>query len=114
MKRFNVSAAQGDILIIKIDEIPSYANLVEVKPEGENVIVTHSETGHHHVMDRKRVTMFENKNKELECFLVVHREATLDHLRSHDTHESILFSPGKYKIIRQREYTPEGYRRVSD
>lgn len=114
MRRFNRIAAQGDIMIIKIAELPTDADLTEVQPEGQNLIVTHSETGHHHVMEREAATMFECKDKELEAFLVVHREAELKHLRPHDTHESIMFGPGTYKIRRQREYTPEGYRRVAD
>lgn len=114
MRKFNRIAAQGDIMILKIDALPKDVELVEHVPEGQHLIVTHSETGHHHVMEREKVTMFENKNNELEVFLQVHRDATLDHLRPHDTHESIAFGPGTYKVIRQREYTPEGYRRVAD
>lgn len=34
--------------------------------------------------------------------------------RSFDTHESILLKGGTYEIRRQREYTPEGWRRVED
>jgi hypothetical protein len=114
MKTFNKIAAQGDIMIIKVAELPNKDTLQEVSSKGSNIIVTHSETGHHHVMEREKVTMFECKDNELECFLEVHRKAELKHLRPHDTHESILFEPGVYKIRRQREYTPEGYRRVQD
>jgi hypothetical protein len=114
MKKFNCIAAQGDILILKIDELPDVA-LKEVHSEdGYNIIVTHSETGHHHVMEREKVQMFENTDNELEAFLTVHRDASLKHLRDYDTHEPISMGPGNYKIIRQREYTPEGYRRVAD
>ena len=112
MKKFNRIAAQGDIMILKVAELPT--NVDEVESEGNHVIVTHSETGHHHVMEREAVTLFECKDNELEGFLVVHREAELKHLRPHDTHESIMFDPGVYKIRRQREYTPEGFRRVAD
>lgn len=114
MRTFNKIAAQGDIMIVKVSELPDQDKLVEVAPEGDAIIVTHSETGHHHVMERDNVTMFECKDNELECFLQVHRHATLQHLRSYDTHEAIIFEPGVYKVHRQREYTPEGYRRVAD
>lgn len=113
MKNFIRIAAQGDILIIRSDfEVND--QLVEIQPEGEHLIVTHSETGHHHVLDRKDAQMFENKDNALEAFLVLHRESELTHLRSYDTHEPILLAPGQYKIRRQREYTPEGFRRVAD
>jgi hypothetical protein len=31
-----------------------------------------------------------------------------------DRRPSILFAPGVYHVRRQREYTPEGFRRVED
>jgi hypothetical protein len=45
---------------------------------------------------------------------VIEKPTSLDHKRTFDTHESILFEPGNYKVRRQREYTPEGFRRVED
>ena len=50
----------------------------------------------------------------LVSWLQVNRSTALDHLRPHDTHESIMFEPGIYEVRRQREYTPEGFRRVED
>ena len=114
MRTFNKIAAQGDILIIRLSDQPDLTNTTEVPPEGDNLIVTHSETGHHHVLDRKDAQMFQNNDNELEAFLVLHRESELTHLRPHDTHEPILLAPGQYKVRRQREYTAEGYRRVQD
>lgn len=112
MKTFKTICAQGDILIRKIDALPD--GLQKHEPNGASIIVTHSETGHHHVMEADRVEMFVCKDNALECFLVVHRQATLEHLRPHDTHEAIQFEPGIYHVRRQREYSPEGWRRVAD
>lgn len=114
MRKFNKICAQGDVMFIRIDELP--AGLVEDTSanEGSSIIVTHSETGHHHVMERENATMFVNEDNKLESFLTVHRNATLKHLRPHDTHETIAFTPGNYRVIRQREYVAEGFRRVAD
>ncbi len=114
MKNFDRICAQGDVMIIKVDALPDGLTEHTSTEGGVNLIVTHSETGHHHVMERTNVQMFENKDNALEAFLVVHREATLSHLRAHDTHEPIKFNPGTYKVIRQREYTAEGFRAVAD
>jgi hypothetical protein len=114
MRKFNKVAAQGDLMVMKIDSLPKDVELTEVKPERGQLIVTHSETGHHHVMVPTKAKMYENKDRELEAFLVVSSATTLDHLRENHTHEPLLFNPGVYKIRRQREYTPEGYRRVQD
>lgn len=112
MKTFNKTAAQGDVYFERIAELP--AGAVAVAPEGEHVIVAHSETGHHHVMDRKAVTMYRLPEEIYECFLVVKEPAVLEHRRSFDTHEPIQFEPGTYRVRRQREYVAEGFRRVED
>jgi hypothetical protein len=49
-----------------------------------------------------------------KLFLDVLEPTKINHLRSFDTHESILVPTGKYIVRRQREYTPEGYRRAAD
>jgi len=40
--------------------------------------------------------------------------AVLEHHRSFDTHEALEIKPGIYEIRRQREYTPQGFRRAAD
>lgn len=112
MKTFKNVCAQGDIYIRRIGELP--AGAVRVQPENGRVIVTHSETGHHHVMEAARVEMYSLPDSIMDCLLVVNEPAALEHLREFDTHEAILFERGIYHVRRQREYTPEGFRRVED
>lgn len=118
MKKFDKVAAQGDVLFRKVNKIPKSSVLVE--PKDGMLIITHSETGHNHVMvlDRDNATpaveMFNSKDNPLIAWIKVNRPTALEHLRPHDTHEPILFSPGIYEIRRQREYTPEGWKRVED
>ena len=112
MKTFNKVCAQGDVYIIKVNmEIPK--NAVEVQPEGNHLIVTHSETGHHHVMVKEKAKMY-NLPDSLTSLLVVNESTVLEHQRDYDTHESIMFEPGTYIVRRQREYTAEGFRKVQD
>ena len=118
MKTFNKICAQGDVLIRRVKAIP--ANVTPVLAVDGAVIVTHSETGHHHVMmldradDVPAVEMFSSTDNPLLAWIKVNRPTSLDHKRPHDTHESILFAPGVYEVRRQREYTPEGWRQVAD
>jgi len=90
-----------------------------VEPANGRVIVTHSETGHDHVMVLSRadpipaVQMFSGGNP-LIAWLQVNRPTPLEHLRPHDTHEPIMFEPGIYEVRRQREYVAEGFRQVQD
>lgn len=115
---FDRVAAQGDITIIRQDG-PVPEGLTKAKREHNKLIVTHSETGHHHVIDRPKVDMFMTEDP-LVSWLEVHGEenlpnvAELIHERSYDTHKTLGLTPGVYKIHRQREHTPEGYRQVQD
>lgn len=118
MKTFSKIAAQGDVLFRQVVAVP--ADAVPAPSEHSEIIVTHSETGHHHVMvlDRDNgepsVEMFSDKNNPLLAWIKVNRPTVLEHRRPHDTHEPIMFGPGVYEVRRQREHSPEGWRRVAD
>jgi hypothetical protein len=96
------------------DEYKIPAGAQKVEPVDGKVIVGHSETGHHHVMDAGSTTMYRLPDSILDCLLVVNRPDQLKHLREFDTHEPIAFQPGVYKVTTAREYTPEGWRRSQD
>jgi hypothetical protein len=118
MKTFQNICAQGDVLFIRRDAIPATASAA--KPESGQVIVTHSETGHHHCMvldrelDEPNVEMFSDNDNPLLAWLKINRPTALEHRREFDTHEPIMFEPGIYEVRRQREYMPEGWRQVQD
>lgn len=117
MKTFTKMAAQGDFIIMRISKIPN--NVEPMKSENNmQYIIAHSETGHNHVMERTNVDAFVPKNtKEVdlyELFLNVKEPTEINHLRSFDTHETLLVPPGQYVIKRQREYTLEGFRKAAD
>jgi hypothetical protein len=117
MKTFTKCAAQGDLLIRRIDAIPS--NAVPAASEKGQFVVAHSETGHNHVIaERPNVKLFTTGDPMISYLQVIEAadatEALLEHLRSFDTHETIKIAPGNYEIRRQREHTPEGWRRVED
>lgn len=116
MKTFTKMAAQGDFIILRINDIPT--NVEKVEPENGVYVVAHSETGHNHVMEMERVEAFKPAGvKEVDLyqlFLNVEAPTEINHLRSFDTHETLLVPPGKYEIRRQREWVAEGFRRAQD
>lgn len=112
MKTFDKVCAQGDILITRIAKLPP--GLVPIEPVNGKIKVAHSETGHDHVMLAERTKAYRLPDSVMDIFLAVEQGDTLEHLRPHDTHESIQFGPGLYHVRRQREYVPEGFRRVED
>ncbi len=117
MKNFKNIVAQGDVLIWRVETIPQTASIEIADKE---LIVTHSETGHNHVMvlernnDIANVEMYNAPDNPLLSWLKVNRPVSLDHKRSFDTHESIMFDTGIYEVRRQREYTPQGWRKALD
>jgi hypothetical protein len=117
MKTFKNIAAQGDLLIRRINSIPD--GLAPTKAEKGAYVVAHSETGHNHVIaERQNVTFFASNDPMISYLQVVEAtdaaETVIEHLRTFDTHEAISIGAGCYEIRRQREYTPEGWRRVED
>lgn len=114
MKTFDKQAAQGDILVCKIDALPEGLNKVQSKDGCYTV--SHSESGHAHVIrEQKGVSFYANDNDPMTLYLIVdNTKCLLEHTRSFDTHQPIEVGPGIYRIRRQREYTPEGWRRVAD
>ena len=119
MKTFEKLAAQGDVLFERIDPDDLPDGLEVITPENGKHVIAHSETGHHHTMvaerDKTKTTLYRLPEELYECFLVVDGgDAVLEHQRSFDTHDPIKFAPGTYRVRRQREHTPEGYRRAAD
>lgn len=114
MQTITTQGAQGDVLFRRVDQLPK--GLTEVDAEKPRKIVAHSETGHHHTVDGVRMYQGEDP---LTCFLVLEgvEHADVVHHRPWDTHETLRLLGGAgavFQVRRQREYTPQGWRRVED
>lgn len=112
MKTFTADievALQGDVAIVRVDSIPADAT------KRRDKVAAPSETGHHHTFDASAsVFLYSTKDDLVQYLRVEKKPAVLRHLRDFDTHESWSFPPGNYKIIRQRERGPAGWKRVED
>ncbi len=104
--------AQGDVMLVPIVAVPADAKQLDA--ENGAHIITHSETGHHHVvMDRDDVRHFSGMDI-FTGFLSLDKPALLEHLRTNHTHAPIELDAGHYVIKRQRQPAPEGWRRAID
>lgn len=117
MKTFKNCAAQGDLMIRRIEKLPD--GIKPMETEKGAFIVAHSETGHHHIIkERPGIKVYMTEDPMISYLEVVEAtdkaEALLEHLHGHDTHETIAIPAGIFELRRQREYTPEGWRRVAD
>lgn len=112
MKRIQQQAAQGD-LYVRRSAIPTDAK--PVAPLGGRYVVAHSETGHDHYVADDRVTLWDDPQNPLVCYLRISGpHADVIHARPFDTHETLRLPTGDWEIRRQAEYTPAGWRRVED
>lgn len=115
-------AAQGDVIFRLVDAVPE--GYEPTKADGE-LIVTHSETGHHHVAKIPtgiEAVIFSSPKDTLVSYMKLPAKAPpieIEHRRPWDTHETLRLLTREvgetiYEIRRQREYAPEGWRRVED
>jgi hypothetical protein len=107
-------AAQGDVLFRRVKSLPRDA-IASIN--GEHIVLAHSETGHDHITNGAGVTHYRLSKDDLVSYLRVDSESVeIVHKRSWDTHAPIRLEGGGaiWEVRRQREWTPEGWRRVAD
>jgi hypothetical protein len=87
---------QGDVLLVRVKNLPCARKQVE--REKGRIVLAHGEaTNHAHVVTDPRARLWENGGNR---YLEVVEPAEL----THEEHGAIALEPGRYKVIRQREY----------
>jgi hypothetical protein len=88
-------------------------SLIEVKeaPKGlfnkvKSFILAHSETGHNHVLEAKKVSDLEIYENNGEVFVKVNNPVALKHQKTFDAHRTLEVAPGLYKRYEMNEYSP--------
>ena len=94
---------QGDVLLVKVDALPDGA--VPQKIDDRIVLAYGEVTGHAHAVPIDGAVLYKSNGEDL---LKVHTATAL----VHEEHSPIALDPGVYKVVRQREYTPQEIRRV--
>lgn len=96
---------QGDVLLVPVDEMPEGSTVTS--EDGRLILARGEATGHHHsVADR-------------DAALVQAAEGVFLHIMAptpleHPQHAPIRLEPGAYRVVTQREYTPQEILRVRD
>ncbi|OLS13697.1 MAG: hypothetical protein RBG13Loki_2697 [Promethearchaeota archaeon CR_4] len=86
---------QGDVLLLQVTRIPRSA-----KKSESNVVLKGEVTGHAHCIMGGEIFVF---NATDTMYVRAREDTTL----VHDEHAPIKLEPGKYQVIRQREFDPE-------
>jgi hypothetical protein len=93
---------QGDVLIVPVKSMPE--QLDRIDREDGRVVLAHGEvTCHAHAIRAEEAALFRHP-KLMDFFLRVSGDAPV--ALEHAEHDSIMIPPGKYKVVRQREYAP--------
>ena len=91
----------GDVILKQVSEVKGKKLKHLVLAEGEV-------TGHSHQITDGEAVLYEHEGT---LFLSVESETAK---LTHEEHKVIELPKGKYEITIQREYSPEGWRRVAD
>lgn len=121
--------AQGEVLIWMKKYAPKAVleklaglKLSEMSLENGQMILGHSETGHHHVLvaDRPQTPISKAALALIDAAndsfveLKLNEACRLEHMREGDKHNSFVFPAGDYIRGIREEQIPEGWRRVAD
>jgi hypothetical protein len=101
---------QGDVLLERVSALP--AGAIRKPTDQGRVILAYGEvTGHAHVVetDAEIVEAF-LAEMDGETYLAAPGGAQV----VHEEHGTVTLPPGTYKVVRQREYSPQQIRNVAD
>lgn len=106
MQTFKLVAAQGEITIIRTTGTKPVGKPLAL--EDGKLIIGHSETQHHHVLERTSGATVTVLDKAPDGMKILHAILTepnkLIHERGFDTHETIDLPPGEYEFRIAREF----------
>lgn len=122
--------AQGEVLIwmkkfapkAVLEKVAALKNMQEMKLEKGQLILGHSETGHHHVLEpvnkkqsisRVAQALVDLANDNF-IELKLMEPCEIIHLRGFDTHAPAVLPPGEYIRGIREEQTVQGWVRVAD
>lgn len=118
VKKTSAPNAHGEVNFFRIEEGSVDENLLsDFDPDENGFVVGHSESGHHHLLEREGVTM--KKHTDSRGFQILHAIVTKPVALRQDTsdpHKTQIVEPGEYLITNNVEVDPftKQARRVAD
>ena len=128
MKRtnqFDDQARQGDVMFVRIDKLPEGAKL---QKEASSYVVAHSESGHDHIARGKGNRYHTTDGNDRLSFLEARGPTEVEHMKDGpDAHDTVTLLAdiertlkenedmvSYWKVINQREMSPQGWQRAQD
>jgi hypothetical protein len=98
---------QGDVAILRIDALPE-GEAKPVKRDAKRIVLAYGEvTGHAHAIATPGVKLMEVGS---ERYLTADKPFAI----THEEHATVHVPAGTFRVIRQREYSPESIRQIAD
>jgi hypothetical protein len=109
---------QGEVRIVRIDRIPDDVVVKPVEKTGGGYIISHSESGSHHVLTGGEVlTRVDNRVPAgMRMLYAILQSPEMFIHEGGNPHESYALDPGIYRFDISREYDPfaEQIRQIND
>ena len=112
-----VIGAQGEVRIVKIDALPESMQTKAVQKIAKGYVISHSESGHHHVLTGGDVMeRTDNVPTGMQVFYAILNEPASFIQDAANPHGGYELAPGIYEFRNSREFNPfaEQARRVAD
>ena len=102
-----IIGAQGEITIFRVSELPDYLTLHTERDNLGRPIISHSENGNHHILDRA-VDVLEKLDvpEGMRIFYALLDQETMLLQDAADAHGSHSLAPGIYEFRIAREFDP--------
>lgn len=112
-KQFKNTAAQGELYFERVEKLPD--GVKEIKAENGRLVIGHSETGHHHYVEKAQARFYGTDDPNI-CYLTIDgKYADLIHDKTGpDVHETVKIPNGTFRVRKQQEYMFDSWRRVQD
>ena len=112
----NKPVQQGEVYIRRLATAPKTDGLTAVKPTQKGFILSHSESGHHHLLTGGTVLERPARKEGLDAFYAILDEPEKVIQDAANPHGSYTLPAGFYDIRISREHNPftEQARRVAD
>lgn len=117
VKKVTLTNAHGEVNFFRIEggsiDLTGFAHATASR---EGYIVGHSESGHHHVLEREGVTMREKDHEGMKVLHAILENPCRLEQAAGDPHKAQTVEPGEYIITNNIEYDPwtKQARRVAD
>lgn len=108
---------QGDVWIERVPSGQLPEGLVELARDRGRIVLAYGEvTGHAHAIAERNATLFGRPGTDERWLVIRPSGANVESgaVVRHEEHAAIPLAPGVYKILRQKEYSPEEIRYVAD